>query len=155
MKRLKTSEIAKQHGITLAAVRKKMARHGYQQDAAGTYDYAEYLKAEAAGMQADKAVAARQLAQAGDGETLQAQLLRRKIALLDIDIQTAQAKLDEITGNTVTLEHHKAELLAVQNLMLTWWDQASEAAATKIKDASVLAHLREARDRASVAISER
>jgi len=33
--------------------------------------------------------------------------------------------------------------------MQSWWDKASEAAATKIKDATVLKHLREARERAN------
>jgi len=154
MPRLTASEIGEKHGISGPAVAKKMARHGYRQDSKKRYDYEEYLRADASGKQADKAEAAKQLAATG-GETLQAQLLRRKISLLDIDIQTAQAKLDEITGNTVTLEYHKGELLAVQNLMLTWWDQAAEAAATKVKDASVLKHLRGARDVASVAIYER
>jgi hypothetical protein len=145
-------ELAEKYGITPHAVSKKMARHGFKQDSKKRYRESDFLAAQASGAQADKSTAAKMLADLdaeGAGETLQAQLLRRKIKLLDVDILTATAKLDEITGKSISLEKHKETLQGVVAMMQSWWDKASEAAATKIKDATVLKHLREARARAN------
>ena len=78
---------------------------------------------------------------AGDG-SLRDEKLLREIKLLDIEI-------DERLGKTIPIEKHKETLQGVVAMMQSWWDKASEAAATKIKDATVLKHLREARERAN------
>jgi hypothetical protein len=80
--------------------------------------------------------------------------LQRQIKKLDIEIQMSQVELDAALGKSIPLDQHREQVRAVVNLMLTWWDQASEAAATKIKDASVLDELRKARERASRDILE-
>jgi len=151
-KLLTTKQLSEKYGITPQAVWQKMKRHGFAQDAKGRYKESDFLAAQASGAQADKSTAAKQLADLnaeGAGETLQAQLLRRKVKLLDVDILTAQAKLDEILGKSIPLDKHKEQLQGVVAMMQSWWDKASEAAATKIKDATVLKHLREARERAN------
>jgi hypothetical protein len=156
--KLKTAkELSEEHKISVVMVHKKMNRHGYKMDSKNRYKESEFLAAQKAGAQADKAQAAKQLADLdaeGKGETLQSRLLRRKIDLLDIDIETAKAKLDDLVGRSVPIETYKQQLAAVQGLMLCWWDRAAENAATKVKDASILAALREARDRASREILE-
>jgi hypothetical protein len=149
---LTAKELGDKYGISHQSVVKKMTRHGYQRDGRKRYSEQDFLKAQASGAQADKSTAAKMLADLdaeGAGETLQAQLLRRKIKLLDVDILTAQAKLDEILGKSVPIDKHKETLQGVVAMMQSWWDKASEAAATKIKDATVLRHLREARERAN------
>jgi hypothetical protein len=152
-KKAKTAkELSLEHNISVVAVHKKMKRHGYTLNQNGKYRESDFLAAQASGAQADKSTAAKQLADLdaeGAGETLQAQLLRRKVKLLDVDILTAQAKLDEILGKSIPLDKHKETLQGVVAMMQSWWDKASEAAATKIKDATVLKHLREARERAN------
>ena len=146
------SELGKKYGHPPQVITRKMKRHGYKPDEKNRYRESDFLAAQASGAQADKSTAAKMLADLdaeGAGETLQAQLLRRKIKLLDVDILTATAKLDEITGKSILLEKHKETLQGVVAMMQSWWDKASEAAATKIKDATVLKHLREARARAN------
>jgi len=150
--RLTAKQLGDKYGISQQAVDKKMARHGYKRDSQKKYSESDFLAAQASGAQADKSTAAKQLAELdaeGAGETLQAQLLRRKIKLLDVDILTAQAKLDDTLGKSVPIDKHKETLQGVVAMMQSWWDKASEAAATKIKDATVLKHLREARERAN------
>jgi hypothetical protein len=153
--RLTASELAEKYGISRQLVSRKMNRHGYKKDSAGKYSEEDFLKAQAAGMQADKAAAAKQLANEElAGETLQAQLLRRKIKLLDVDIQTAEAKLAEMLGRVIEMEKHKDKCQAIAHLMITWWEQASENASIKVKDATVLDELRRAGERARIEILE-
>jgi len=70
-----------------------------------------------------------------------------EIKMLDIEIE-------EMLGKTVPIEKHKEQVEAVARLMITWWDKASENAATKIKDAGILKALREAGDHARREILE-
>jgi hypothetical protein len=155
MKRFTSTELGKKHSISAHLVTRKMTRHGFKKDSTGKYSEEDFLKAQAAGMQADKAVAAKQLANEElAGETLQAQLLRRKIKLLDVDIQTAEAKLAEMLGRVIEVEKHKDKCQAIAHLMITWWEQASENASIKVKDATVLDELRRAGERARAEILE-
>lgn len=151
--RLTATELGRKYEVTEGAVRAKMKAHGYKADAKKKYSETEFLLAREAGAQMDKAAASAQLASV-DGESLQAKLLRRKIKLADIEIETMQAKLDELLNRVVPIEKHKEQIIAVQNLMLVWWDKASENAATKVKDAGVLAELRAAKERALIEIKE-
>jgi DNA-binding MarR family transcriptional regulator len=146
---LTASELAEKYGITPHAVIKKMARHGFKYDAQKRYKESDFLAAQASGAQADKSTAAKQLADLdaeGAGETLQAQLLRRKIKLLDVDILTAQAKLDELRGRYVSVDEHLEKLTGVVAQIRVFWDKAAEAVATKRKDPELLRQLRQARD---------
>lgn len=145
--RYTAKELAAKYDLSLTTVTKKMRRHGYSADPSKRYLESDFLKAQAAGAEADKAAAAAQLAE-HDGESLQAKLLRRKIALADIEIKASQAKLDELLGRVIEVEKHKEHCMAIAQLMITWWEQASEGAATKIKDATVLDELRLAGERA-------
>jgi hypothetical protein len=155
MARFTSTELGKKHNISAHLVTRKMTRHGFKKDSDGKYSEEDFLKAQAAGMQADKAAASKQLASEElGGETLQAQLLRRKIKLLDVDIQTAEAKLSEMLGRVIEVEKHKDKCQAIAHLMITWWEQASENAATKVKDATVLDELRRAGERARQEILE-
>ena len=156
-KRLTQSELSEKYGITRRAVCEKMNTHGFKPDAGKKYSEAEYLQADAMGKDMDKNRAAKKLAsleQGGEGDTLTAQLLRRKISLLDVDIETAKVKLLELKGKTIAVEKHNERVEAVARLMLSWWDKASENAATKVKDAGVLLALREAGDNARREILE-
>ena len=146
---LTAKELSEKYGVSSQAVNKMMLRHGYTRDKQKRYKESEYLKAKAAGAQLDKRGLAVKLADAEQaGESLQAQKLRRQIQLLDVDIQMAEAKLAEMTNRVIEVEKHKEHCEAIARLMLTWWDQAAENAATKVKDAEVLNELRRAGERA-------
>jgi hypothetical protein len=146
---LTAKQLGDKYGVSQQSVNKMMGRHGYQRDKQKRYKESEYLKAKAAGAQLDKRGLAAQLADAEHaGESLQAQKLRRQIQLLDVDIQMAEAKLAEMTNRVIEVEKHKEHCEAIARLMLTWWDQAAENAATKVKDAEVLNELRRAGERA-------
>ena len=146
---LTAKQLGDKYGTSQQSVTRMMTRHGYQRDNQKRYKESEYLKAKAAGAQLDKRGLAAQLADAEQsGESLQAQKLRRQIQLLDVDIQMAEAKLAEMTNRVIEVEKHKEHCEAIARLMLTWWDQAAENAATKVKDAEVLNELRRAGERA-------
>ena len=89
----------------------------------------------------ERANEARRVSVRGDG-SLRDEKLMREIKLLDIEI-------DNALGKTISVDRHKEILLGVVSMMQSWWDKASDASATKIKDASVLKHLRESRARAN------
>jgi len=142
-------ELGDKHGISAQAVAQKMRRHGYSKNKQNKYSEADFLQAKALGAEMDKAGIAKQLEQAeSDGESLQAQKLRRQIALLDLDIEMSKEKLLEMQGKVISLDRHKEHCQAIAQLMLTWWDQASESAATKVKNAEVLNELRRSGERA-------
>ena len=148
---LTAKQLGDKYGVSHQSVTRSMTRHGYQRDKQKRYKESEYLKAKAAGAQLDKRGLSAQLADAeaeSGGESLQAQKLRRQIQLLDVDIQMAEAKLAEMTNRVIEVEKHKEHCEAIARLMLTWWDQAAENAATKVKDAEVLNELRRAGERA-------
>ena len=145
------TQLAAKYGVSEGAVRHKMKRHGFKANAKKQYRESEYVKADAAGREADKAEAAKQLAEVeaeGKGDTLQARILRKKIELLDVDIATAKHKLDEMRGKMIAVDEHLRKLEHVGRIMVNWWDKAAENIATKRKDAELLAALRDARDRA-------
>lgn len=146
---LTAAELAQIYGIAASTITDKLTRHGFFRDDQKRWRHGDYLKAAAAGAEMDKRNAGKQLAELegdGKGDTLPAQLLRRKIALLDVDIETAKVKLDELRGRVIDKEVHLERMDSIVRVMLSWWDKASENAATKIKDASILAALREAGD---------
>ena len=163
MKRYTVSALAKIHGIAPKNLKKSFDRHGIKPDRSGKYTEADYLTAKEMGAAMDKQSLSAKMAEAekaAEGKpshsaaTLTYMKMQRQIKRLDIDIQLAQVELDTALGKSILLEKHKEQVQAVVRLMLTWWDQAAEAAATKIKDASVLEALRHARDRASRDILE-
>ena len=147
--KMTATELAKKYGVTWQAVTKTMKRHGFKCDAKKLYNESEYIRARQLGQEMDKRNLSDELADAEQaGESLQAQKLRRQIQLLDVDIQMAEAKLAEMTNRVIEVEKHKEHCEAIARLMLTWWDQAAENAATKVKDAEVLNELRRAGERA-------
>ena len=148
---LSASELAQIYGIAANTITDKMQRHGFKRDDQKRWRHGDYLKAAAAGAEMDKRNFGKKLedmVDGGMGDSLPAQKLRKQIQLLDIEIQTAQAKLNEMLGKVVELERHKEHCESIARLMITWWDQAAENAATKVKDATVLNELRQAGERA-------
>lgn len=144
-------QLGKKYEKSHQAVNKTMHRFGHKPDAKKRYKESDYIKASAAGHEADKAQAAKQLAEAeegGKGDTLQARILRKRIELLDVDIATAKHKLDEMRGLTIAVEDHLRKLDHIGRIMVNWWDKAAANIATKRKDAELLAALRRARDQA-------
>jgi len=163
MKRYSATALAKEKGIAPKNLLKSFERHGIKPDRNGKWTEADYLKAKEMGAAMDKRNLSAKMAEAEkaaenkpahSAATLTYMKMQRQIKRLDIDIQLAQVGLDAALGKSILLEKHKEQVQAVVRLMLTWWDQAAEAAATKIKDASVLEALRNARDRASREILE-
>ena len=142
---------------------KSFARHGIKPDENGKYTEADYARQKEMGQAMDKSKLSARLAEAGreaEGKPLQSPAtltymkLQRQVKKLDIEIQMSQVDLDTALGKNVPLETHKQEIQAVAALMLSWWEKASENAATKIKDETVLNALREAGDRARLEILE-
>jgi hypothetical protein len=153
--KMTATDLAKKYGVTWQAVTKTMKRHGYKYDAKKLYKESEYIKAHQLGQEMDKRNLVEELVEAEQaGESLQAQKLRRQIQLLDIDIQMAEAKLAEMTNRVIEVEKHKDKCQAIAHLMITWWEQASENASIKVKDATVLDELRRAGERARAEILE-
>ena len=157
MTRYTTNALAKKHGIAPNNLKKSFDRHGIRPDKNGKYTEADYLRAKQMGAAMDKNKLKEQ-AEDMQGQvnpsmpsasTLTYARLHRQIKKLDIDIAMAQVELDEALGKSVPIDKHKEALQGVVAMMQSWWDKASEAAATKIKDATVLKHLREARERAN------
>ena len=149
--KLTASQLAAKHGVSEGAVRHKMKAHGYKSDANKKYRESDYLLADAAGKEADKASAAKQLADAlesGQGDTLQTRILRKKIELLDVDIATAKHKLEEMRGTMIAVDEHHRKIDHISRIMINWWDKAAANVATKRKDAELLSVLRKARDQA-------
>jgi hypothetical protein len=157
MTRYTTNALAKKYGIPANKLRLKFQRHGIRPDKNGKFTDADYLKAKQMGAAMDKSKLAEQAEDLApqvnpsmpSASTLTYARLQRQIKKLDIDIQMAQVELDEALGKSVPIDKHKETLQGVVAMMQSWWDKASEAAATKIKDATVLKHLREARERAN------
>lgn len=148
---LTASQLAQIYGIAASTITDKMQRHGFTRDDQKRWRHGDYLKAAAAGAEMDKRNFGKQLEameEGGKGDTLPAQKLRKQIQLLEIEIQTAQAKLNEMLNKVIEVEKHKEHCEAIARLMVTWWDQAAENAATKVKDATVLDELRLAGERA-------
>ena len=158
MTRYTANALAVKHGIPANKLRLKFQRHGIKPDRNGKYTEADYQKAVAMGAAMDKAKLSEKVVEAekaATGQPLQSPAtltymkLQRQVKKLDIEIQMAQCELDTELGKTIPIDKHKEILQGVVAMMQSWWDKASEAAATKIKDATVLKHLREARDRAN------
>ena len=157
MKRYSATALAKLHGIAPKNLLKSFQRHGIKPDKSGKWTEADYLKAKQMGAAMDKSKLAEQAERMAEQinpalpspATLTYAKLQRQVKKLDIEIQMAQVELDEALGKTIPIDKHKEILQGVVAMMQSWWDKASEAAATKIKDATVLKHLREARERAN------
>lgn len=156
-KKLTATQLARKHGVSMQSINKTMARHGFKPDSQKKYRESDYLKAAESGHQADKALAAKQLAEAessGKSDTLQTKILRKKIELIEVDIDTAKHKLDEMRGKMITVDEHLQKLEHVGRIMLNWWDKAASNIATKRKDAALLTALRKARDQAMNEVRE-
>jgi hypothetical protein len=157
MKRYSATALAKEKGIAPKNLLKSFDRHGIRPDRNGKYTEADYFKAKQIGAAMDKNKLTEKAEEVREqinpampsASTLTYARLQRQIKKLDIDIALAQVELDEALGKSIPLDKHKETLQGVVAMMQSWWDKASEAAATKIKDATVLKHLREARERAN------
>lgn len=158
MTRHTINALAVKHGIAPKNLAKKFKAHGIKPDRNGKYTEADYQQAVAMGAAMDKAKLSAKAAdaeKAATGQPLQSPAtltymkLQRQVKKLDIEIQMAQCELDTELGKSIPVDKHKEILQGVVAMMQSWWDKASEAAATKIKDATVLKHLREARERAN------
>lgn len=163
MKRHTAEALAKAHDMAGNKLRQKFKRHGIQPDRNGKYTEADYLKAKEMGAAMDKAALSGKVAEAekaATGQPMQSPAtltymkLQRQVKKLDIEIQMAQVDLDSALGKSVSMEKHKETVLAVQSLMISWYDQIIESIATKRKDAELLKELRAERDRISIAIME-
>jgi len=118
-------------GVNRRHATDQLKKWGFEKSSRG-WDLAKIL---------EKANAEKRKSVRGDG-SLRDEKLLREIKLLDIEI-------DDALGKLIPIDKHKETLQGVVAMMQSWWDKASEAAATKIKDATVLRHLREARERAN------
>jgi len=162
MTRYTANALAKKHGIARNNLIKSFTRHGIKPDRNGKYTEADYLKAKQMGAAMDKSKLAEQAEKVADQinpsmpspSTLTYAKLQRQIKKLDIEIQMSQVDLDTALGKSVSMDKYKADVLAVQSLMIAWVDQIIEGVATKRKDAKLLAMLRKERDRVSAAIME-
>ena len=153
---MSAAALGRKYNIGRANIIRKMERHGFKSNAKKQWREEDYIKAQAMGMEMDKRNLQDKVddTPAGPRPSLTHLKLQRQVKRLDVEIKIAEAKLDEMMGKVVSVDRYKEQVQAVARLMLTWWDQAAEAAATKIKDASVLEELRNARDRASRDILE-
>ena len=161
MKRYSATALAKEKGIAPKNLLRSFERHGIKPDKNGKWTEADYLKAKEMGAAMDKAKLSAKAetaqganAPAGTGAALSYMKLQRQIKRLDIDIQLAQVELDTALGKSVSMDKYKADVTAVQSLMIAWVDQIIEAISTKRKDAELMAFLRKERDRVCTAIVE-
>jgi len=162
MKRYSATALAKEKGIATKNLLKSFRAHGIKPDKDGKWTEADYLRAKQMGAAMDKSKLAEQAEKVAEQinpslpspSTLTYAKLQRQVKKLDIEIQMAQVELDNVLGKTIAVEKHKEILQGVVAMSQSWWDKASEAAATKVKDAAVLKHLREARARANDEIME-
>jgi hypothetical protein len=157
MKRYSATALAKEKGIAPKNLLKSFQRHGIKPDRNGKWTEADYLMAKQMGAAMDKTKISEQAEKIADQinpslpspSTLTYAKLQRQVKKLDIEIQMAQVELDTALGKTIAIDKHREIMNGVCQMMQSWWDKASEAAATKIKDATVLNHLREARAKAN------
>jgi hypothetical protein len=163
MKHYSATALAKLHGIAPKNLLKSFQRHGIKPDRNGKFTDADYLKAKQMGAAMDKSKLAEQAEKMAEQPaasgmpspaTLTYARLQRQIKKLDIDIAMAQVELDGALGKAVPVEKYKADVVAVQSLMIAWVDQIIEAISTKRKDAELMAFLRKERDRVCTAIVE-
>lgn len=163
MKRYSATALAKEKGVATKNLLKSFNAHGIQPDKDGKWTEADYLRAKEMGAAMDKAKLSTKMTEAersATGQPMQSPAtltylkLQRQVKKLDIEIQMAQVELDNALGKSVSLEKHKETVLAVQRLMISWFDQIVEAIATKRKDAQLLDDLRKERDRVSTGILE-
>jgi predicted nucleic acid-binding Zn-ribbon protein len=145
-RRASARQLAEMTGRTRQAVEKSLKRHRVERASDGTYDLAAALAALATGAARDKAKLAAKGCADGDGLTLSQRKTAKQIERLNVDIKIAEAKLAEIKGLLVPVDQHRTVILDMQALLLWWWDQATEAIATKRKDARLMDELREARE---------
>ena len=101
------TDAAQALGKSIPSLSVQAKSHNIRKGKDGLYDSAALMRASALGDELDKRNLA---APADDDESLIAQKMRKQIALLQVQIDTAKQNLATLRGEFVAIEEHRAEI---------------------------------------------